>query len=101
MEKIELLAPAGSMESVISAVQMGADAVYIGGSKFSARAFAFNFDNENIARAVDYCHIYGVHVYVTVNTLVKDNELKEIMEYIGFLYSVGVDALILQDTGLI
>ncbi|MGH4119582.1 DUF3656 domain-containing U32 family peptidase [Clostridium sp.] len=101
MDKIELLAPAGSMESVIAAVQMGADAVYIGGSKFSARAFAFNFDNENIARAVDYCHIYGVRVYVTVNTLVKDNELKEIMEYVGFLYSVGVDALILQDTGLI
>ncbi|MEK6265972.1 MAG: DUF3656 domain-containing protein [Clostridium sp.] len=101
MDKIELLAPAGSMESVIAAVQMGADAVYIGGSKFSARAFAFNFDDENITRAVDYCHIYGVRVYVTVNTLVKDNELKEIMEYIGFLYSEGVDALILQDTGLI
>ncbi|MBK5242706.1 U32 family peptidase [Clostridium sp.] len=101
MDKIELLAPAGSMESVIAAVQMGADAVYIGGSKFSARAFAYNFDNENIARAVDYCHIYGVRVYVTVNTLVKDNELNEIMEYVGFLYSEGVDALILQDTGLI
>ena len=80
---------------------MGADAVYIGGSKFSARAYAFNFDDENITRAVDYCHIYGVRVYVTLNTLVKDNELKEIMEYVGFLYSVGVDALIVQDTGLI
>jgi len=101
MDKIELLAPAGNMESVIAAVQMGADAVYIGGSKFSARAFAFNFDNENIARAVDYCHIYGVRVYITLNTLVKDNELKEIMEYVDFLYSVGVDALIVQDTGLI
>lgn len=101
MDKIELLAPAGSMESVIAAVQMRANAVYIGGSKFSARAYAFNFDDENIARAVDYCHIYGVRVYVTLNTLVKDNELKEIMEYVGFLYSVGVDALIVQDTGLI
>ncbi|GCD11329.1 DUF3656 domain-containing U32 family peptidase [Clostridium tagluense] len=101
MKKIELLAPAGSMESVIAAVQMKADAVYIGGSKFSARAYAFNFDNENITRAVDYCHIYGVRVYVTLNTLVKDNELKEIMEYVGFLYSIGVDALIVQDTGLI
>ena len=101
MNKIELLAPAGSMESVIAAVQMRADAVYIGGSKFSARAYAFNFDNENIAKAVDYCHIYGVRVYVTLNTLVKDNELKEIMEYVGFLYSIGVDALIVQDTGLI
>ncbi|MBU3144952.1 DUF3656 domain-containing protein [Clostridium sp. CF012] len=101
MDKIELLAPAGSMESVTAAVQMGADAVYIGGSKFSARAYAFNFDDENIARAVDYCHLYGVRVYVTLNTLVKDNELKEIMEYVGFLYSIGVDALLLQDTGLI
>jgi putative protease len=101
MKKIELLAPAGSMESIYAAVQMGADAVYIGGSKFSARAYAFNFDNDNITKAVDYCHIYGVRVYVTLNTLVKDNELKEVMEYVGFLYSIGVDALILQDTGLI
>ena len=101
MEKIELLAPAGSMESVYAAVQMGADAVYIGGSKFSARAFAFNFDNENLVLAVDYCHIYGVKIYVTLNTLVKDNELKEIMEYVEFLYTVGVDALIVQDSGLI
>ena len=101
MKKIELLAPAGSMESIYAAVQMGADAVYIGGSKFSARAYAFNFDNESLTQAVDYCHIYEVKVYVTLNTLVKDNELKEILEYVGFLYSVGVDALILQDTGLI
>ena len=101
MKKIELLAPAGSMESIHAAVQMRADAVYIGGSKFSARAYAFNFDNENITRAVDYCHIYGVRVYVTLNTLVKDIEIKEVMEYVGFLYCVGVDALIVQDTGLI
>ena len=101
MKKIELLAPAGSMESVYAAVQMRADAVYIGGSKFSARAYASNFDEENITLAVDYCHIYGVRVYVTLNTLAKDDELKEIMEYVGFLYSIGVDALIIQDTGLI
>jgi len=101
MKKIELLAPAGSMESVYAAVQMGADAVYIGGSKFSARAYAFNFDEENITKAVEYCHIYGVRVYVTLNTLVKDNELKEIMEYVGFLYNACVDALIIQDAGLI
>ena len=101
MKKIELLAPAGSMESVYAAVQSKADAVYIGGSKFSARAYAFNFDDENIIWAVDYCHIYGVKVYVTLNTLVKDDELKEVMEYVGFLYKIGVDALIVQDTGLI
>ena len=101
MKRIELLAPAGSIESVYAAVQTGADAVYIGGSKFSARAYAFNFDDEDIAKAVDYCHLYGVRVYVTLNTLVKDNELKEIMAYVGFLYTVGVDALLIQDTGLI
>lgn len=101
MKKIELLAPAGSMESVYAAVQMGADAIYMGGSKFSARAYASNFDEENITLAVDYCHIYGVRVYVTLNTLAKDNELKEIMEYVGLLYSIGVDALLVQDTGLI
>jgi len=68
MKKVELLAPAGSMESVYAAVQMGADAVYIGGSKFSARAYAFNFDNEDIIKAVDYCHLYAVRVYVTLKT---------------------------------
>ncbi|MDF2504121.1 U32 family peptidase [Clostridium sp.] len=100
MKKIELLAPCGSMESLYAAVQNGADAVYLGGSRFSARAYAFNFDDEKIIEAVDYCHLYGVKVYVTVNTLVKDSEMKDISEYVKFLYTIGVDALIIQDTGL-
>lgn len=100
MEKIELLAPCGGMESVYAAVQNGADAVYLGGSRFSARAYAFNFDDEKIIEALDYCHIYGVKVYVTVNTLIKDMEIKPVLEYIKFLYTIGVDALIIQDVGL-
>lgn len=100
MKKIELLAPAGSLESLYAAVQSGADAVYLGGSKFSARAYASNFDEENMTNAVNYCHLYGVKVYITINTLIKENEIKEALEYVSFLYSIGVDALIIQDTGL-
>ncbi|KGI39237.1 DUF3656 domain-containing U32 family peptidase [Clostridium tetani] len=100
MKKVELLAPSGSIESLYAAVQSGTDAVYLGGSKFSARAYASNFDEETMRKAVDYCHIYGVKVYVTVNILLKEKELKEALEYIRYLYNIGVDALIIQDTGL-
>ncbi|WBW99414.1 U32 family peptidase [Oceanirhabdus sp. W0125-5] len=100
MKKIELLAPAGSKESLIAAVQNGADAIYLGGTKFSARAYASNFDNETIEWAIDYCHLYGVKVYVTLNTLIKDEEMEEAIEYAQFLHNVGVDAVIIQDYGL-
>lgn len=100
MKKVELLAPAGSMESLYAAVQNGADAVYLGGAKFSARAYASNFDEENMIKAVEYCHLYNVKVYITVNTLIKEDEIKEAIEYVKFLYEIGVDALIIQDTGL-
>lgn len=100
MKKIELLAPAGTIESLYGAVNGGADAVYLGGSKFSARAYASNFDEENMIKAVDYCHIYGVKIYVTVNTLLKEEELGEALEYAIFLYKIGVDGLIIQDVGL-
>ncbi|WMJ81157.1 U32 family peptidase [Clostridium sp. MB40-C1] len=100
MKKIELLAPAGSMESLHAAVQNGADAVYLGGAKFSARAYASNFDKGNMIKAVEYCHLYNVKIYVTVNTLIKEDEIKEALEYIKFLYEIGVDALIIQDTGI-
>lgn len=100
MNKIELLAPAGDMERLYAAVQAGADAVYMGGSKFSARAYAGNFDEENMVKAVQYCHLYGVKVYITVNTLIKENEMKEALEYVKFLYRIGVDAIIIQDLGL-
>ena len=92
MKKVELLAPAGSIESLYAAVQSGADAVYLGGNKFSARAYASNFDDENMTNAVNYCHLYGVKVYITINTLLKENEIKEALEYARFLYSIGVDA---------
>jgi putative protease len=99
MKKLELLAPAGSIESMYAAVQAGADAIYLGGSKFSARAYASNFDNENMTKAVEYCHLYNVKVYVTINTILKENELQEALEYAKFLYRIGVDALIIQDLG--
>lgn len=101
MEKIELLAPAGSMESLIAAINKGADAIYLGGDKFSARAYASNFDRKTMEEAVDYAHSYGVKVYVTLNTLIKENEFNEAIDYVGFLYRIGVDALIIQDTGIL
>lgn len=101
MNKIELLAPAGSMESLIAAINNGADAIYLGGNKFSARAYASNFDNETMMKAVDYAHSYNVKVYVTINTSLKQSELKEALKYAGYLYEIGVDALIIQDVGLI
>ncbi|MDS0527489.1 DUF3656 domain-containing protein [Clostridium sp. SHJSY1] len=101
MTKVELLAPAGSKESLYAAINSGADAVYLGGSKFSARAYASNFDNENMKIAVDYCHSYGVKIYVTMNTVLKERELLEAVKYAGYLYEIGVDALIIQDLGLL
>jgi len=99
MKKIELLAPVGSWESMIAAVQNGADAVYLGGKNFSARQSANNFDEDELIRAVKYCHIRGVKVYITVNTLISDEELKDLVLYIEFLYCNDVDAVILQDLG--
>ncbi len=101
MNKIELLAPAGNMDSLIAAINNGADAIYLGGNKFSARAYASNFDNETMMRAADYAHSYNVKLYVTMNTLLKESELKEALKYVGYLYEIGVDALIIQDVGLL
>ena len=100
MNKIEILAPAGSMESMYAAINKGADAVYLGGNKFSARAYASNFDNENMQKAIDYSHSYGVKVYVTINTILKESEIEEAVKYVGYLYEIGADALIIQDLGL-
>ncbi|MGL4990720.1 MAG: DUF3656 domain-containing U32 family peptidase [Sarcina sp.] len=101
MKKAELLAPAGSFESIIAAINKGADAIYLGGDKFSARAYASNFDRSTMEKAIDYAHSYGVPVYVTINTLIKENEFNEAIDYIGFLYKIGVDAIIMQDIGLL
>lgn len=100
MNKLELLAPAGSMESLYAAVQNGADAIYIGGNKFSARAYASNFNEEEMVKAVSYCHLYNIKIYVTLNILIKEEEIVEALEYVKFLYEIGVDALIIQDLGL-
>ena len=97
---MELLAPAGSMDSVIAAVAGGADAIYIGGKKFSARRSAENFSNDEIAEVVKYCHLRGVDVHVAANILVKPNETEEFLQYMGFLNSASVDAVIIQDIGM-
>ncbi len=97
----ELLAPAGDMECLYAAVRAGADAVYVGGKRFGARAFAKNFDIDELSLAVRYCHLHGVKLYVTLNTLIEDREMAEAVEYAAELYRVGVDALIVADLGVI
>ncbi|OPX66137.1 MAG: Peptidase family U32 [Methanoregulaceae archaeon PtaB.Bin056] len=97
----ELLAPAGSKEALQAAVAAGADAVYLGGRKFGARHFAANFSEGEIREAVEYAHLHGVRVYVTVNTLIQDGELKDALGYLLSLYGMGVDAVLLQDPGLL
>lgn len=100
MKKIELLAPVGSFDSLKAAVQNGANAVYLGGKDFSARASANNFDRNELIEAVKYCHIRGVQVFVTVNTLIKQYEIDDFVEYVKFLYDIDIDALIVQDIGM-
>ena len=95
----ELLSPAGSMESIYAAVNNGCDAIYVGGKQFSARQYANNFSIEELEQVCDYCHLRGIKLYVTVNTLYKQKELENLLKYIKQLYEIGVDALILQDIG--
>ena len=99
--KHELLVPAGNYLSVIAAINNGADAIYLGGKRFGARAFANNFSDEEIEKVIKLCHLYGVKVYITVNTLVYDNEVEEAVNYIRKIHQYGVDAVIMQDVGLI
>ena len=97
----EVLSPAGSVESLHAAVNAGCDAVYIGGSRFGARAYADNPECDNLIEAINFCHLHGVRVYMTVNTLLKDNEIEqELYDYISPYYSAGIDAAIVQDTGV-
>ncbi len=100
MKDIELLAPVGSFEALKAAVQNGADAVYLGGKDFSARASANNFDRDELKKAVQYAHIRGTQVFVTANTLIKQNEIDDFLEYAKFLYDIDIDAIILQDIGM-
>ena len=98
---MELLCPAGNKESLIAAINSGANAVYLSGKKFGARAFAANFSNEELKEAIRIGKVYGVKIYVTMNTLVKENEVEEFLEQVEFLYSNGVDAILMQDFGMI
>lgn len=100
MNQFEILAPAGGMESLIAGVRCGADAVYLGGKAFSARQNAGNFDNEALGEAVEYCHIRGVKVYLTVNILLSDKELEAALFVIQESLNQGVDGFIIQDLGL-
>ena len=98
---MELLCPAGNKESLIAAINSGADAVYLSGKKFGARAFASNFSNEELKEAIRIGKIYGVKIYVTMNTLVKEKEVEDFLNQVEFLYVNGVDAILMQDFGMI
>ncbi len=99
--KPELLGPAGSWESLVAAVENGADAVYLGGKNFNARQSAGNFDNQEIIRAIDYAHVRGCKVYITVNILLTDRELQQALEFLHFLQCNDADGVIIQDLGLL
>ena len=98
--KYELLAPAGNMECLIAAIEAGCDAVYIGGKRFGARSFADNFTKEEIVEAINYAHLYGVKIYVTLNIIVYENEVDDFINYVRFLHKNSVDAIIMQDLGM-
>ena len=98
---IELLAPVGNMECLKAAINAGCDAVYLSGRNFGARSFAGNFSLEELETAINLCHLYGVKVYITVNTLILDVEVDRFMGYIDYIHKAGVDAVIMQDIGMI
>jgi putative protease len=97
---IEVLSPAGSFESLEAAVKAGADAIYVGGHKFGARAYAGNFDREEMLRAIDYTHLHGKQIYMTINTLFKSEEVDALYDYLLPYYKEGLDAVIVQDVGV-
>lgn len=99
--KLEILSPAGGEEALVAAVRSGADAVYLGSRRFSARSSAHNFSDEELKNAVQYCHENGVDVHLAVNTIVHDDETGAALELIRYACSLGIDALIMQDMGLI
>lgn len=101
MKKPEILAPAGSMDALKMAVVAGADAVYLGGDRFGARAYANNFSKEELIEGINYCHLYDVKVYLTVNTLFRDDEMEQLYAYLQPFYCAGLDAVIVQDLGVV
>lgn len=100
MKKVELLAPAGDFSCFMAAMNAGADAVYLGGSKFGARAYANNFSQVEIIEALKIAHLLGKRIYLTVNTLVKEKEMQELIPYLQPLYDAGLDGVIIQDLGV-
>ncbi len=99
-KKVELLAPAGNKEAFLGAIHAGADAVYLGGSRFGARAYADNFTEDELIYCIRYAHLFGRRVYLTVNTLVKEMEYSEIYDYLLPFYEAGLDGVIVQDIGV-
>lgn len=100
IKKPELLAPAGSIESVYAAVNNGCDAVYLGGKQFSARQNAKNLSNNELKEVIDYCHLRGVKVFITINTVYKQKEIQEVLNFINTIYQMGADSVIVQDIGI-
>lgn len=98
---VELLAPAGTKEAFLAAVENGANAVYLAGKMFGARAYASNFDEDEMAEVIQYAHLKDVQVHVAVNTIIDSDELPQLKEYLSFLYDVGADAVLLQDLGAV
>ena len=101
MKKVELLSPAGNKETLYYAIHGGCDAVYVSTTSYTARKYAKNFTHEELKEAVKYCHLYGVKLYVTVNTIRYEQEINDFIKYIKYLYESDVDALIMQDLGMI
>ena len=101
MKKVEILIPVGNKECLLAAIHNGADAVYLGGKKFGARAYSNNFNDDEMIEAIKLCHLYNVKIYVTVNTMIFNEEIEEVLNYLKFLYINNVDAVIMQDNGLI
>ncbi|MCQ2520382.1 MAG: U32 family peptidase [Lachnospiraceae bacterium] len=99
--KPELLAPAGNFEGFLGCINAGCDAVYIGGNRYGARAYAENFSDEEIVKAIKYAHLFDIKVYLTVNTLIKQRELSDVVAYVKPFADAGLDAFIVQDIGLI
>lgn len=100
MKKIELLAPVGNFDCLKAAIEAGCNAVYLGGKMFGARSFAGNFTKDELVEAIKYSHLYGVKVYLTINTIIYENEVDNFLEYVRFAHKNNIDAVIIQDFGM-
>ncbi|BCS82067.1 peptidase U32 family protein [Anaerocellum diazotrophicum] len=101
MKKVELLSPAGGFEELVAAIKAGADSVYVGAKEFSARAYAKNFSEDELKKAIDFCHERRKKIYLTINTLIYNDEMHKAINLVEFAYKEGIDAVIVQDLGLL